>query len=232
MGKSWNREGCDAICVPRSVRKASEAGVSLRENEARAIVDEPERRLLSGTDFVYPRFHAPQMSTLLHILSKDALRVSELEEVLRTFRSSRGLIVDTVSAIRRLEPEFAYRAVWLLRRLAQESLLEAKTLRRIAEAAEETTHWLTRLCLCQLFSDTGCPREIRECVFPFLVECFADKRVLIRAWAISALATFGADARYRMEFEAMLAQAKRDTSKAMKARLRHLPSPVKAIKRK
>ena len=148
--------------------------------------------------------------------------VRALEHIYRAWPEKDVLASEALFAMRQLDADLAWRAVWLLRRLAREGKLGERQLIQIAAAADEMTHWLSRLNLCQLFSTTNCPGAMREAAYPFLSECFSDRRVIVRAWAISALFGFRADPEYREPVAAMIRAAKKETGKAMQARLRHL----------
>lgn len=163
------------------------------------------------------------MNNLLSLLAKDSASVAVLEAIYAGERDHPEFAIDAIWALRQLDADSAWRAVWLLMRLAQEQRLSETELTRIAECAEEQTQWISRLAICQLFSAMRCPVSARETLFPFLADCFADRRVIVRAWAISALASFREDPAYRSQVIAMFRQARSDPRKSMQARLRHLP---------
>jgi len=76
--------------------------------------------------------------------------------------------------------------------------------------------------VCQLFSRCACPVSRREDVFPFLQDCLHDRRVIVRAWALTALWQFRDDQRFRAKILAARREAEEDAGKAMVARLRRL----------
>lgn len=162
------------------------------------------------------------MTSLLNLLSKDSIKVAHLERIYAAHGSSEGFASDAISAMRLLDSDVAWRAIWLLKRLAGEHRLGDADLTRIARCAEEMTHWASRLNLCQMLAITGCPTASREVLYPYLVECFANRRPMIRAWAISVLVGFQAEERYRTSVEAMLRDAQADSAGSIQARLRRL----------
>ena len=162
------------------------------------------------------------MGQLENILGKRPLKVAALEQIYKTFGARPTFVSDLISAIRQLEPEFAYRPIWLLIRLARDVEIDVEALRRIAGLSGEMSHWAARLCLCQFFARVGYPSDTREELFLFFSDCFTDRRPIVRAWAISCLLLMSDDVEYRSDVEAMLKRAKMDPAKSMQARLRQL----------
>jgi len=162
------------------------------------------------------------MNNLLSLLSKDDVKVAHLERIYAAHGANHGFAGDAISAMRQLDSDLAWRAIWLLKRLAGDCRLSVAELDRLTQWAEEMTHWAARLNLCQLFATTGCPESTREVMFPYLVECFANRRPMIRAWAISVLVGFQTEVRYRKPVQAMLRQARADSAASIQARLRRL----------
>jgi hypothetical protein len=162
------------------------------------------------------------MSALLHVLSKDDVNVQALERVYRAYGSSPEFLDDALSAMRQLDIELAWRALWLLNRAGRDRALPEATLAKVAAYVDELAGWAARLCACQLFAAHPCPYASRETLFPFLSECFADRRVILRAWALSALRHFCDDAKFARHYSVMLSHARDDPAASMKARLRHL----------
>jgi hypothetical protein len=162
------------------------------------------------------------MNGLLSVLTKDSIKVAQLERIYSAYGASAGFAGDAISAMRQLDAEVAWRAIWLLKRLAVDHRLDDADLFRLAQCAEEMTDWASRLNLCQLLAITGCPVATREALYSYLVECFANRRPMIRAWAISVLAGFGSDERYRKPVKAMLREAHADSAGSIQARLRRL----------
>lgn len=160
------------------------------------------------------------MNALLSLLAQDSIKVAQLERIYAAHCLAPGLPADAMTAMRLLDSDLAWRAVWILKQLARERKLTEPHLIQLARCAGEMRHWASRLNLCQLFSMTGCPAAAREELYPYLVECFANRRVMIRAWAISAMIGFQADLAYRKPVAAMLRQAQADPGSSMKARLR------------
>lgn len=162
------------------------------------------------------------MSSLGTLLASDALDVAALERLYAAYREAPDFAADAIRAMRVLDESDAWRAVWLLHRRARDGGLAAAEVSRVIGCADEVTHWIARLNLCQLLATTGCPPEARAAAFSFLSDCFADRRVVVRAWAVSALARFKNDPAFAEPVAAMLRQAKADRRKSMQARLRHL----------
>ena len=150
------------------------------------------------------------------------MKVAHLERIYAGHGATQGFAADAISAMRQLDANIAWRAIWLLKRLAVDRRLGDTDLVRVTQCAEEMTDWAARLNLCQLLATTGCPASAREALYPYLVECFANRRPMIRAWAISALVGFQADERYRKSVRAMLREAQADSAGSIRARLRRL----------
>ena len=162
------------------------------------------------------------MSNLHGLLTSGCPNVAGLERIYAAYGQRPDFVFEAVSSMRLSDPDVAWRAIWLVRRFARDQVVPEPALARIAASVDEFSHWVARLALCQLFAETGCPSSLREAVFPFLCEAFADRRVIVRAWAISALMTFQSDPRYRSEIHALLRRARQDTGKSMQARLRRV----------
>src|SRR5271166_4420563 len=165
------------------------------------------------------------MSDLYSLLTKEPVNVVTLNRIYSGCRGDPAFASDAMFAMRNLDNDLAWRAAWLLRRLGQEQRLSDEVLIRIAASADEMANWIARLNLCQLFSLRGCPKLGRESLFPFLVECFSDKRAMLRACAISALASFADDTNYRREVLRLIRRAHNDSASSVRARLRHIVVP-------
>lgn len=172
------------------------------------------------------------MNPIRDSITREHVRISELEMIFSKFGTNPKLFSWVLSVLEILEPEQVWRGVGLLRILARTRSLSEQELAALAEKAELAEHWVARLNLCQLLSITGVPASVRDDFFPFLRESFADRRQIVRAWAISALLTFGQDARFRSEIAEMLRKARRESGKAMQARLRQLKVIRRAETRK
>lgn len=162
------------------------------------------------------------MNPLKDRIARERVQVSELEQLYSQFGSNPRLFSWVISALETLEPEHAWRGIWLLRRLAKMCAFSEEELAALAAKADIVEHWTARLNLCQLLAITGVPASVRDELFPFLRESFADRRQIIRAWAISALVGFRQDERFSSEISGMLRSARRESGKAMQARLRRL----------
>lgn len=164
------------------------------------------------------------MNNLLDLLAKDSVRVAALERIYANHCDDPEFASGAISAMRQLDADVAWRAVWLLKRHGLEGKLNEADLERLALCAEDMTHWASRLNLCQLFAASGCPPAVRDVAFPYFVECFGNRRPMIRAWAISVLSEFRDDSNYRKQVAAMLLHAKADPAASIVARLRRLSS--------
>lgn len=164
------------------------------------------------------------MNNLLDLLTKESVKVAALERIYANHHEDPEFASGAISAMRQLDTDIAWRAAWLLKRHALDRKLSEADLERLALCAEEMTHWASRLVLCQLFAVTGCPSSVRDAVYPYFVECFANRRPMIRAWAISVLSEFQDDPKYRKRVAAMLLAAKADPAGSVIARLRRLSS--------
>lgn len=162
------------------------------------------------------------MNPYLSALSKDRCRVSHLADIYAHVTDPRKFQDYCISSLQQIEPEHVWRPIWILRRAHADMPLSEADLARIVDAIDEPSHWAARLCVCQLFADTGCPESLRDAFFPYLAHAFADRRPIIRAWALSALWTFHADPRFKRAIRRMWKAAHSDRAKSMQARLRRL----------
>ncbi len=162
------------------------------------------------------------MNLLKDRIARERIRVREMEQIYAQFGSHASLFSWAAAAFEFLEPDQMWRGLWLLRRLARTRKFSESEMTILAGKADLATHWTARLYLCQLLAITGVPESARDDFFPFLRQSFADRRQIIRAWAISALVTFKEDARFRSGIAGLLRQARRENGKAMQARLRQL----------
>lgn len=156
------------------------------------------------------------------LLGQPRVMVADLERWYVQARADPRVTRDAIAAMEQCDAAVAWRAVWVLRQRALDDRITPADLVRIALAADGVTHWAGRLLLCQMFARTGCPEAGREALGPFLQECMRDKRVITRAWALSALCHFRSDPELKRVIEAHLRTARRDPGKAMQARLRQL----------
>ena len=170
------------------------------------------------------------MNNLLDLLAKESVKVAALERIYADAHAHPEFAGEAIRAMRLLDSDVSWRAVWLVKRLARDRKLSEADLVRLAACAEEMSHWAARLNLCQLFATTGCPLAARDALYPYLVACFANRRVMIRAWAISALVEFQDDPKYRKQVAAMLRQARTDPGGSMIARLRQLSAGGRRVR--
>ena len=166
------------------------------------------------------------MSELTQLLSRPRLTAAQLGEIHTTFSERPGFIDDLLRAIPLLDPPHIYRALGLLRMTAEDRGLDLASVSKILRQLDAIDHWLSRLLCCQLLAITGCSRADEDDAFPFLAECFRDRRVIVRAWAITVLSRFTSP-HHRKAIANMIASARKDPAKSMQARLRHLsPAPT------
>ena len=162
------------------------------------------------------------MSALLPHLSRDHLTARDLNACYDHFRTRPDFIPDLISALDQLDPDLTYRALALVLKLARTSPLSSEDLARIVDRLDASDHWLHRLTACQLLSAARLPPELGSDIVPFLQRCFTDRRVIIRAWALTAMLSFRSDPRFRSTVDASLRLARRDRAKSMQARLRQI----------
>ena len=162
------------------------------------------------------------MNPIKDQIARERVQIAELEQIYFRFGSDPRLFSWVIPTLEELEPDCVWRGIWLLRRLAKVRAFSERELAVLASKADIAEHWTARLNLCQMLAITGVPASVRDELFPFLRESFADRRQIIRAWAISALVIFRQDERFRSEIARMLRSARRESGKAMQARLRRL----------
>ena len=162
------------------------------------------------------------MNSLIIPLGQDSVDVPELRRIYANRHGEPVFIDDCILALDQMDSELAWRAAWLLLHAAREGVLRDQGVVRIGMIADGIENWVARLNLCQLFSVTGCPVTARETVFPFLVSCFEDRRLFIKAWALAAIVRFYEDPEYSREVSAIIKKAKAHPSKSMGARVRAL----------
>ena len=162
------------------------------------------------------------MNDLLSFLEKDSITVADLGRIYSDHGATKEFTDDAIRSLTLLDSDVAWRAAWLLKELAKDGKLGDPELVRIAECADALPHWAARLNLCQLFAASGCPGSARETLFPYLADCFGNRRPMIRAWAITVLSGFRTDRRFRHSVEAMIRKARADGAASMQARLRRL----------
>ena len=161
------------------------------------------------------------MTNLFALLSRDRVDTAALDEIFNRNCNREEFPRELVATLGLLDPGICWRTTWLILRLARDRRpMDENVLAEIATSADAATHWVARLNLCQVFGHVPCPEPALDLLFPFLAKCFADRRVIIRAWAITALLPFRSNPRYQPEVERMLAEALKEKSKSMQARLR------------
>ena len=161
------------------------------------------------------------MSELTSLLSRPRLTAAQLGEIHTAFATRAGFVKDLLRAFPLLDPEHICRPLGLLRMIAETRGLDTTSVSKVIQHIDLMDHWLARLLCCQLLAVTGCPRKDEDDAFPFLADCFRDRRVIIRAWAITVLSRF-TSAHHRKAVASLMAVAKKDPAKSMQARLRHL----------
>ncbi|HUG13071.1 MAG TPA: hypothetical protein VMM36_18790 [Opitutaceae bacterium] len=156
------------------------------------------------------------------IIESEDTTVATLCELYARNRDAPGFLAAVATLLEVLEEDTAWRAVWILKAAAEEGVLGVREIEIVARNLDVSRHWAARLILCQLFARVDCPEAEREILFCFLLKCFEDRRVIVRAWALSAMWRFRRDPRFRTEIERCMRAAGKDPGKAMHARLRQL----------
>lgn len=132
-------------------------------------------------------------------------------------------------ALDRSEEDEQWVALDRLKNLARAGGLPVEVLGGLAERAPGCPEWRARLTLCQIFGANACPEPARPSLVPWLRDCcFRDRRVIVRAWAVSAIWQIRGDPRYRSDWQAMSAEAARESAPSMRARLRRLEAGVRS----
>ena len=165
------------------------------------------------------------MPALLAHLARDRLTARDLNALFTQFHAQPDFARDLISALDQLDPDLTYRALSLLLKLARASLLSSADLARLIDRLDASDHWLHRLTACQLLAAQPLPPDLGPDIFPFLERCFGDRRVIIRAWALTAMMAFQSHPRFRAATRAALRTARRDPAKSMQARLRQIQPP-------
>lgn len=167
------------------------------------------------------------MNSLYDQLARGPFKVAILERVYLERRADNEFVPQLCSAFLQLDPELTWQVAWLLMRCARDDRLNEDEQAQIAEVLDEARDWVSRLCFCQLFATTGFPKQAVDAVVPFLQHCFSDRRVIIRAWAVSALAPLRRDRMHGAVVRKLMIEAQRDPAKSMQARLRRLKAEGK-----
>lgn len=162
--------------------------------------------------------------------SGESVKVADLGRIYRQNRSRSDFPEEVTSLLEQLDTDIAWRALWLMCRLADEGALGRREQERLVECVDASRHWAWRLLVCQLLARITCLADLRDDLFPFLLDCFRDRRPIVRAWALTAMWRFREDERYRTEILRCMRDARKDTAKAMIARVRLLAGPNKAPK--
>lgn len=122
------------------------------------------------------------------------------------------------------DPAPARLAAWLLLRDAPSAHRDAPELARAIEAALGCDGWTVRLQTCHLLARIDCPPSLHDDAVAFLENAFTDRRVIVRAWALTALERSSrVDTSLRPRYRKLRDLAARDAAPSMRARLRRLP---------
>jgi hypothetical protein len=156
------------------------------------------------------------------VIESGETKVATLRELYARNREVSGFLAEVAGLLETLDEVAACSALWILKTAAEDGVLGDREVAVVARSVGASRHWAWRLLLCQLFARVDCPESERENVFEFLVKCFVDRRVITRAWALSAMWRFRGDPRFRTEVNRCIRSARKDPGKAMQARLRHL----------
>jgi len=168
------------------------------------------------------------MSYLLPLTSEHRVSVRSLENIYAAHGHREEFVGDVFRLFDLLDHENLWQPLWLLKACARDNRLSEDRVAQLVGHLDGFTHWISRLTLCQLLAQTGCPAALRDDVYPVLADCFSDRRVIIRAWALSALIRFD-EPRFQKPVATMLRSAQKDPNKSMQARLRKLvPAKRKA----
>ncbi len=162
------------------------------------------------------------MSILTEVLARDDVTVADLERVYQKICDDPHWQRDALESLSALDEEQVHRALWLLHRRQVDQPLPLAAVEQVIEATAGARHWLVRLQVGQILALAGIPERMLEPAFDYLRECFSDRRVIVRAWALSALYPLRHDRRFSGEVRRMITAARRDPGKSMQARLRHL----------
>ncbi len=165
------------------------------------------------------------MPAFVTFLSRNRLTARDLNSLYAEFHAHPDFARDLISTLDQLDADLTYRPLALLLKLARASQLSSDHLPRLVDRLDTSDHWLHRLTACQLLAAVPLPPEFADDIFPFLQRCFTDRRVIIRAWALTAMLSFHSVPRFRPDVLAAVRVAQRDSAKSMQARLRQiLPS--------
>ncbi|ATC65388.1 hypothetical protein CMV30_16350 [Nibricoccus aquaticus] len=167
------------------------------------------------------------MSELTPILSRPRLTAAQLGEIHAAFATRENVADELIRTLTLLDPPHVCRPLGLLRMIAKDRGLSPEHIAKILRHTDAfSEHWLSRLLACQLLAITGCPRENEDDTAPFLADCFRDRRVIVRAWALTVLSRFTGP-HHRKTIAALFAAARKDPAKSMQARLRQLNAASK-----
>jgi hypothetical protein len=162
------------------------------------------------------------MAAVLNHLSRERLTARDLDALYTRLHAHPDFAAELISALDQLDAHLTYRALALLLKLARASALSPQHLPRIADRLDASDHWLHRLIACQLLAAVPLPLAFADDIMPFLERSFDDRRVIVRAWALTAMLSFRRDPRFRSTVLAALHRARRDPAKSMQARLRQI----------
>jgi|SRR5215470_10600820 len=126
------------------------------------------------------------------------------------------------------QPAGQIRASRELKRLAEtKSRFNGDQLRVIFDSLMELKHWESRLHICQMLSHLRIPRESAARVVCFLEQCLSEKNRFVRAWAYNGFYELARQhPEYREYFSEQLEVGKRETSAAVRARIRNIENAM------
>jgi len=153
------------------------------------------------------------------------LTVAQLAALHRRHRGDRNYTRTLAEAVASGSPVLERAGAWLLRREATErGGLPDEDWTVVVDALAGVRSWAGRLILCQLLSAQ--PRLMDAApadVAAFLRSCARDAKPTVRAWSVNAFHELARrQGTFRVEARRWVAAARRDRTKCVQARLRHL----------
>ncbi len=152
-------------------------------------------------------------------------RAGLLKELYTQYSNKDHFKEDVVHAITSHKAALERNGSWLLKWHVEKKKTLHKALWKIVlQNMTDLTHWEAKLHLCQILSEhidvVGAQSAVTA---TFLLECAADPRPMLRAWAISAFYQLAkTDHTYKIQAEQLLEHARLDPAKSVRARMRRL----------
>ena len=152
------------------------------------------------------------------------LTVAQLAALHRRHRGDRNYTRTLAEAVASGSAALERAGAWLLRRVAAERDLPEEDWTLVVDALAGVRSWAGRLILCQLLSEKprlmdAAPADVAD----FLRSCARDAKPTVRAWSVNAFHELARrQGAFRVEARRWVASARRDRTKCVQARLRHL----------